>query len=115
MYLTDADARPAGAAHPFANLWDDGKNPVRGLVEALDVRRIALDRFGRRNLEAGRPLAELEEVFVPLYLHHRYQVDAAVKMVGGTTYDHAMNVATGKTLGMASVTQPWQDTAAAGR
>ena len=98
MYLTDADARPAGAAHPFANLWDDGKNPVRGLVEALDVRRIALDRFGRRNLEAGRPLAELEEVFVPLYLHHRYQVDAAVKMVGGTTYDHAMNVATGKTL-----------------
>ncbi|MEM9379240.1 MAG: zinc-dependent metalloprotease [Planctomycetota bacterium] len=98
MYLTDADARPAGAAHPFANLWDDGKNPVRGLLEALEVRRIALDRFGRRNLEAGRPLAELEEVFVPLYLHHRYQVDAAVKMIGGATYDHAMNAPSGKTL-----------------
>lgn len=90
-YLTDQDARSAGAAQPYANLWDDGGDPVRALEEALEVRRIALRKFGARNLAYGRPIAELEEVFVPLYLHHRYQVEAAVKMVGGVLYEHEMN------------------------
>lgn len=91
-YLTDADARSAGAAQPIANLWDDGADPVKGLLEALSVRRVALARFGRRNLAVGRPLAELEEVFVPVYMHHRYQVDAALKAVAGVEYYHEMNV-----------------------
>ena len=90
-YLTDQDARPAGAAQPYANLWDDGEDPVRALEEALEVRRIALRSFGARNLALGRPMAELEEVFVPLYLHHRYQVEAAVKMIGGVLYEHEVN------------------------
>lgn len=90
-YLTDQDARPAGAAQPYANLWDDGEDPVPALEEALEVRRIALRTFGARNLAFGRPIAELEEVFVPLYLHHRYQVEAAVKMIGGVLYEHEIN------------------------
>ena len=90
-YLTDQDARSAGAAQPYANLWDDGDDPVQALREALDVRSVALRRFGASNLANGRPVAELEEVFVPLYLHHRYQVDAAVKMVGGVLYEHEVN------------------------
>lgn len=90
-YLTDQDARSAGAAQPYANLWDDGDDPVQALREALDVRSIGLRRFGASNLAVGRPLAELEEVFVPLYLHHRYQVEAAVKMVGGVLYEHEVN------------------------
>ncbi len=90
-YLTDQDARSAGAAQPYANLWDDGDDPARALQEALEVRGIALRRFGASNLAQGRPLAELEEVFVPLYLHHRYQVDAAVKMIGGVLYEHEVN------------------------
>jgi len=52
---------------------------------------VALRRFGAGNLAYGRPIAELEEVFVPLYLHHRYQVDAAVKMIGGVLYEHEVN------------------------
>lgn len=91
LYLTDADARSAGAAHPLANLWDDGSNPTEGLENALAVRRTALDRFGAGSLQAGRPLAELEEVFVPVYLHHRYQLDGAIKMVGGTLFEHGVN------------------------
>ena len=90
-YLTDQDARPAGAAQPYANLWDDGADPVGALEEALEARRIALRSFGARNLALGRPMAELEEVFVPLYLHHRYQVEAAVKMIGGVLYEHEVN------------------------
>lgn len=91
-YLTDADARSAGAAQPLANLWDDGNDPVEGLLQALNVRRVALARFGRGNLGVGRALAELEEVFVPVYMHHRYQVDAALKAVAGVEYFHEMNV-----------------------
>ncbi|MEM9800337.1 MAG: zinc-dependent metalloprotease [Planctomycetota bacterium] len=97
-YLTDADARPAAAAQPYANLWDDGEDPAAALLRALEVRRTALGQFGESNLAAGRPLAELEEVFVPLFLHHRYQVDAAAKMVGGVLYDHAMNDASGSAM-----------------
>lgn len=90
-YLTDQDARPAGAAQPYANLWDDGDDPVKALLDALEVRQVALRRFGAGNLAPGRPVAELEEVFVPLYLHHRFQVDAAVKMIGGVLYEHEVN------------------------
>lgn len=91
IYLTDQDARSAGAAQPLANLWDDGPEPLQGLRNAMEVRRIALDAFRRDRLAEGRALSELEEVFVPVYLHHRYQVDAAVKMVGGLNYTHEIN------------------------
>ncbi len=88
--LSDADARPAGAAHPLANLWDNGSDPVKGLVQSLAVRRIALARFGESAVPEGTPLAELEEVLVPLYLHHRYQLLAAVKVIGGFEYAYAL-------------------------
>lgn len=90
LFLSDADARPAGAAHPLANLWDNGADPVRELERVLEVRQFAIDHFGARNLAAGRPLAELQEVFVPIYFFHRYQVDAALKTIGGFTYRHAL-------------------------
>jgi hypothetical protein len=88
--LSDADARPAGAAHPLANLWDNGSDPVEALADTLAVRRIALDRFGESAVPEGTPLAELEEVLVPLYLHHRYQLQAAVKVIGGLDYTYAL-------------------------
>ena len=91
LYLTDQDCRSAGASHPLGNLWDDGDEPISGLRNALEVRRIGLAAFGDRCLEAGRPTHELEEVLVPLYLHHRYQVDAALKVVGGRDYEHTMH------------------------
>ena len=40
--LSDADARPAGAAHPLANLWDNGDDPVASLRHEMDVRAIGL-------------------------------------------------------------------------
>lgn len=90
IYLTDEDARPAGAAQPLASLWDNGQDPVDRLEVELRVRRIALDRFGQENVLAGTPLAKLEEVLVPLYLHHRYQLAAAVKVLGGLDYRYAL-------------------------
>jgi hypothetical protein len=88
--LSDADARPGGAAHPLANLWDNGSDPVEALVATLAVRRVALDRFGESAVPEGTPLAELEEVLVPLYFHHRYQLQAAVKVIGGLEYAYAL-------------------------
>ena len=90
LFLTDQDARPPGAAHPLAVLWDNGGDPVDGLRHALAVRRIALSRFGERNLAAGRPLALLQEVLVPVYFHHRYQLDGALKSVAGLDYTYAV-------------------------
>jgi hypothetical protein len=90
LFITDADARPPGAAHPLANLWDNGADPVSALELEMKVRRIALDRFGERNIPEGRPLASLEETLVPLFLHHRYQLDATAKMLGGAFYTYAV-------------------------
>ena len=90
IYLTDEDARPPGAAQPLANLWDNGADPVAGLEQALAVRRIALARFGAGNVAPGRPLATLQEVLAPVYFHHRYQLEAAIKVVGGLDYQYSV-------------------------
>ncbi|MDP2958644.1 MAG: zinc-dependent metalloprotease, partial [Longimicrobiales bacterium] len=89
-FLSDQDARPAGSAHPQVHLWDNGASVAQELNRMMDVRRVALDRFGERAIKTGEPLATLEEVLVPLYLHHRYQAEAAAKVVAGQYYTYAM-------------------------
>jgi len=91
LFLTDSDARPSGASDPRANLWDNGVDVAAALREALEVRRRALTRFGAGNLPEGAPQTTLQEVLVPVYLHHRYAVDAAAKALGGVRYTHALN------------------------
>jgi hypothetical protein len=90
LFISDADSRPAGAAHPLANLWDNGADPVAMLRHEMDVRRIALSQFGLANVPRGTPLSLLEAKLLPLYLHHRYQLQAAVKSVGGLYYTYAV-------------------------
>jgi hypothetical protein len=94
-YITDSDARPAGAAHPLANLWDNGSDPIAMLKHEMEVRRIGLSKFGLKNVPAGSALSLLEAKLLPLYLHHRYQLQAAVKSVGGATYSYAVRAANG--------------------
>ena len=38
----------------------------------------------------GIPMAMLEDVLVPVYLYHRYQVEAVTKLVGGMNYSYAL-------------------------
>jgi hypothetical protein len=90
LFLSDQDARPLGSAHPTTHLWDNGADAVAELTRMLDVRRAALVRFGEQAIQRGRPLAALEEVLLPLYLHHRYQVEAATKVIGGQYYTYAL-------------------------
>ncbi|OLD83044.1 MAG: peptidase [Acidobacteria bacterium 13_1_20CM_58_21] len=89
-YLTDQDARPAGSSSSVAHLWDSGTNAIDELNRLMQVRRAALQRFGENNIREGAPLATLEDVLVPLYLVHRYQVEATSKLVGGMDYTFAL-------------------------
>jgi Met-zincin/Domain of unknown function (DUF5117) len=89
-YLTDQDARPGGSSSSVAHLWDSGANAIDELNRLMQVRGVALRRFGENNIREGAPLATLEDVLVPLYLLHRYQVEAASKLVGGMDYTFAL-------------------------
>ena len=89
-YIADTDARPAGAAHPKAHLWDNGTDAVDALEREMDVRRVAMRAFDDGAIRMDEPMALLEEVLVPLYLRHRYQVQATTKLVGGVSYSYAL-------------------------
>src|SRR5215831_15210769 len=89
-YLTDQDARPASAASSYTHLWDNGANVIDGLANIMKVRAVALNRFGENNIREGAPMATLEDVLVPLYMYHRYQVEATAKLVGGEDYNFSL-------------------------
>lgn len=89
-YVADQDSRDIGSAHPDGNLWDNGEDAVSELEHLLRVREHALERFGERVIRPGRPLATLEEVLVPIYLLHRYQLQAAGKLIGGKYFSYAL-------------------------
>ncbi|GAB4027154.1 zinc-dependent metalloprotease [Spirosoma koreense] len=89
-FLTDQDARPEGSAHPGTHLWDNGANAVDELKRVSDVRKLVLSNFSEKKIPMGTPMATLEEVLVPMYMFHRYQVEAAAKVVGGQTYTNAL-------------------------
>src|SRR5262245_5508842 len=86
MYLTDQDARPPSSSSSMAHLWDNGTNPIDELDNVMKVRAAALRRFGENNIRAGAPMATIEDVLVPIYMYHRYQVEAAAKVIGGQDY-----------------------------
>ncbi|MEO5891894.1 MAG: zinc-dependent metalloprotease [Ferruginibacter sp.] len=90
QFISDRDARAAGGLHPFAHLWDGGNDPIIELSEMKKVRNLALARFGENNIRSGMPMAMLEDVLVPVYLYHRYQLEAVTKWVGGLNYTYAL-------------------------
>ncbi|MEL7530321.1 MAG: zinc-dependent metalloprotease [Bacteroidota bacterium] len=90
LFITDYDARARGGAHPIAHLWDNGKTPHEELNRVLALRKKALENFGEHMIPEGMPMAMLEDVLVPVYFAHRYQVEAAVKVVGGVRYTYAV-------------------------
>ena len=90
LYITDADAREPGSSHAQANLWDNGEDAIAELEHLLKVRSYALGNFSKHNIRPGRPLATIEEVLVPIYLLHRYQVQAVGKLIGGQYFRYAL-------------------------
>jgi hypothetical protein len=89
-FLSDRDARGEGTAHPHTHLWDNASNAVTELERVITVRNHLLERFSEKNIREGKPYSELERVLVPAYMFHRYQLEAAVKTLGGMHYNYAL-------------------------
>ena len=90
VYVSDPDSRPVSSAHPLGNLWDNGADAVEELENLLAVRALALGAFSENNIRRGQPMASIEEVLVPIYLLHRFQLIAAGKRVGGHTWTYTL-------------------------
>ena len=86
FYLTNQDL----GAHANVNQWSNGTNAAAELDRMMKIRASALARFGEQAIKKGEPLATIEEVLVPLYMHHRYQVEATSSVVGGLHYTYAL-------------------------
>ncbi|MCI0437464.1 MAG: zinc-dependent metalloprotease, partial [Gemmatimonadetes bacterium] len=76
--------------HPGVDQWSNGTDAAAELDRMMEVRRVALTRFGERAIRLDMPMATIEEVLVPLYLHHRYQVEAAASVLGGQVYNYSL-------------------------
>jgi hypothetical protein len=70
--------------------WANGVDPAAELNRMMDVRRAVLKRLGENVVKMGEPLAQIEESLVPMYLYHRYQVEAAASALGGFDYFYAL-------------------------
>ncbi len=90
VFIADRDARATGGSHPYAHLWDNGKDASQTLLEVLQVRAEALNNFGLNTIKKGEPVADLEKYLVPIYLFHRYQTEAAIKLIAGVNYRYAI-------------------------
>ena len=88
--IAQQDAVPETGVHPKGHNWDTGEDAADELLRLLDIRAAAMARFGETALKPGRPMALLADVLVPLYLLHRYQTEAAVKLVGGLDFRYAL-------------------------
>ncbi|MFL2614381.1 MAG: zinc-dependent metalloprotease [Candidatus Marisimplicoccus sp.] len=85
-FLSDSDSRPVGSANPFSHLWDNGELPYKELNKLLKVRDLALKNIDLDNLIDGEPYDRIEDILVPIYMLHRYQIEAAAKAIGGVDY-----------------------------
>jgi hypothetical protein len=88
--MADADARSESSAHPLAHLWDDGISPLESFKKLLEIRRTILGKMGTNVIKTGAPMATIEEALVPIYLLHRYQLEALSKTIGGLDYTYAV-------------------------
>jgi len=98
LYASDPDARSASSAHNTGHLWDNGSNAAAELTRVMRVREKALSDFGLNSISAGTPLSELEQALVPIYNFHRYQVEAAVKLIAGIDYTYEVKSSNVKDL-----------------
>lgn len=87
-YISDGDARATGASDPDGLLWDNGEDSIARYDELMAIRQRALAGFNVNVLPPGRQLGELESRLVPVYLLHRYQLEAVARLLGGGAFDY---------------------------
>ena len=87
-FISDTDSRHPSGSHPTSHLWDNGENASEELIRLLDIRNNKLKTFGTNTIQKDQPEALMEEVMVPLFLMHRYQIEATSKLIGGLDYTY---------------------------
>ncbi|MBB2165520.1 DUF5117 domain-containing protein [Gluconacetobacter sp. 1b LMG 1731] len=87
---TDIDGRDPDTGLPGNSMWTDGADKPADLKHMLDVRQIALSNFGPGTLRKGEALSDLRRKFVPLWLLHRYNIEATAKIIGGVDFRYAV-------------------------
>lgn len=90
IYMGHTNNNFIGAGHQYASVWDNGSNLVDHLKHEIEVRRIGLANFGPQSIRIGEPMSNLEQVLLPLYMHHRFQLRSAVQSLGGADYRYAL-------------------------
>jgi hypothetical protein len=90
LFISDMDSRAADGMHPISHLWDNGKDAVTELNNMLKIRQKALAQFGEKNIRDNVPMSRLEDVLVPVYNYHRYQLEAVCKLIGGMDYSYSV-------------------------
>jgi len=78
------------AVSPKSDWWNNGADVVDELTRLMKVRRSALDRMGEKTIKKDTPMAMIEEALVPIYLYHRWAVQAASSVLGGQDYIYAI-------------------------
>lgn len=86
LFMAHNNNNFVGAGHQFAGVWDNGANLVDHLKHEIEVRRIGLESFGPAVIRDGEPHSSLETVLLPLYMHHRFQLNSAAQSIGGANY-----------------------------
>jgi hypothetical protein len=90
LFMDNNNNSFVGAGHQFASVWDNGDNLVEQLKHEIEVRRIGLANFGSAMIREGEPISDLEFVLLPLYMHHRFQLNSAAQSIGGANYLYAL-------------------------
>lgn len=85
-YKSDPDSRAARHGSSDGHLWDNGADPIKEFARLSKIRSYALDNMGLNTLAEGESLSSLEAALVPVYLLHRYQLDAVAKQLAGVEY-----------------------------
>jgi hypothetical protein len=85
-YFTNQDTD----SHPRVDQWSNGVNQADELTRLMKVRRAALGRLGEHTIRKGAMMATIEEPLVPIYMYHRFAVEAAASMVAGQDYIYAV-------------------------
>ncbi len=97
-----------GYTHPASHQWDDGEEPIGQLDKLMKVRRITLDKFSEKAIVKDAPMTTIQEVLVPIYMLHRYQIEAVAKSVGGLYFTHAVKGDGQVPTKMVDPTQQWK-------
>src|SRR5713101_5658959 len=85
-YMTNQDTE----SNPKVDQWSNGVDQADELYRMMKVRRAALDKIGEHTIRAGAPMATIEEPLVPIFMYHRYAVEATASMVAGQDYIYGM-------------------------